>query len=215
MERVREELRRKESSKEELLRVTKKIVSLCGLCIIETHRGNVKRAISALREAEGLEKDLKNMLEEDSSNWGHSQVTLAYQELNEARLLYHLVTEGRLIPYDGSLGPAESYVLGLSDVVGELRRIAVESLRKGDVKKAEDTFKIMEKVYGDLMETLSAAPSLGPLRRKCDVLRGVLESTRGSIATEARRLKVEEQMVRLEKVLEELNAAVNREKGVR
>ena len=47
--------------------------------------------------------------------------------------------------------PADDYVLGLADVVGELRRLTLDALREGDVKKAEKYLETMDEIYIELL----------------------------------------------------------------
>ena len=41
----------------------------------------------------------------------------------------------------------ENYVLGLCDVIGELRRMVLESIKNDDVENAKKYYEFMEKIY--------------------------------------------------------------------
>ena len=93
-----------------------------------------------------------------------------------------------------------SYVLGLLDAVGEFRRMALNCLRRGEVRKAEKLLGAMEGIYDDLqgLEHTSIIPTF---RVKMDAARRIIESTRGDVVTEVRRFSLEEALNRLDKRL--------------
>jgi translin len=95
------------------------------------------------------------------------------------------------------------FVLGLADVVGEFRRLALDALREGDVAKGEKCLQTMDEIYVEL-EALDEAYMLVPgLRRKNDISRRIIESTRGDITQEVRRKVLEDRLRSFEQALEE------------
>jgi len=95
--------------------------------------------------------------------------------------------------------PLVDYVLGLADVIGEYRRLALDALREGDVKKGEKCLKTMDEIYVELMAMDEAYMLVPGLRRKCDVARRIIETTRGDITQEVRRNELEKYLKRFEK----------------
>jgi translin len=82
------------------------------------------------------------------------------------------------------------YIMGLGDIPGELRREALDSLRKGDINKAQAYLEQMEEIYMILISMEEVSLLLKGLRRKLDIARGVIERTRGDITTEAGRIRL-------------------------
>jgi translin len=104
----------------------------------------------------------------------------ALQEGVEAVLLAAAI-EDAPFPTPSDLGVLpEPYLLGLGDVVGEIRRLALAELTLGDVDRAADRLALMESVYHTLLgfETARAIVSLKP---KQDTARALLERTRGEV----------------------------------
>lgn len=104
----------------------------------------------------------------------------ALQEVAEARLLAAIVGRKPLPgPEEIGVGP-EEYLLGLGDVVGEVRRLALEHLRAGETSEAEERLVTMESLYRTLMrfDTTRAIVSLKP---KQDTARSLVERTRGDV----------------------------------
>lgn len=104
----------------------------------------------------------------------------ALQEAVEAMLLGAIVG-GRELPGPADLGvEPEPYLLGLGDVVGEVRRLALQALSEGDVDRAEEDLALMESLYLGLMrfDTPRAVVALKP---KQDAARAFIERTRGEV----------------------------------
>jgi len=112
-----------------------------------------------------------------------------------------LIEENRFIDPEEIGVPTVSYVLGLGDVVGELRRRTLDSIRKGKVETAEKCLETMEYIYSELTAMDDAYLLVSGLRRKCDVARHVIEITRGDVTIEARRSALERSIQRLEKTV--------------
>jgi translin len=144
---------------------------------------------------------LRPPLREHSDLEHSGALSNAYQEYAEALILLNLQRK-ESFPSPKEIGvPSIPYVLGLADVIGELRRRAVDALRSDDLKTAEKSLSQMEQIYLELL-SLESAYSLTPqLRRKCDVARHLIEATRGEIAVETRRSQLEKAIGRLEKTI--------------
>jgi translin len=104
-----------------------------------------------------------------------------YQEIVEAKLLLAAV-EGKKLPTYSELGmPFEPYLLGLCDLVGELRREMLEMLKKGKKKEAEKYFELMSGIYDELMPIRFSNSLLPNFRKKQDVARGQVEQARSEL----------------------------------
>ncbi|MCI4320692.1 MAG: translin family protein [Thermoplasmata archaeon] len=104
----------------------------------------------------------------------------ALQEGVEALLLI-AVMAGTDFPTPDELGvPPESYLLGMGDVVGEVRRLVLAELTRGEVARAGELLAVMESIYRTLLgfETTRAIVSLKP---KQDTARALVERTRGEV----------------------------------
>jgi len=167
--------------------------------ILFVHQERFDEAKQLLKEA----SELLTKLDEISKN--HPEliysglVNAAFEEHVEAHTLLTLIKEERFISPEELNVPSVSYVLGLSDVIGELRRRTLDSLRKGDVETAEKCMQTMEQIYVELTAMDDAYFLVSGLRRKCDVTRRVIEATRGDLTIEARRSSLEHSIKELEK----------------
>ncbi len=74
-----------------------------------------------------------------------------------------------------------TYLLGLADVIGELRRSTLDAIRDSELSRAEAYLGLMEQLY-DFIINLNYTDGVLPLRRKQDVARALIEKTRSELA---------------------------------
>jgi translin len=104
----------------------------------------------------------------------------ALQEAVEAVLLGTIVAgEGFPGPSDLGVEP-EAYLLGLGDVVGEVRRRVLDHLGRDDLVGAEAELGLMEMLTRSLLR-FDTTRAIVPLKPKQDTARALLERTRGEV----------------------------------
>jgi len=104
----------------------------------------------------------------------------AFQEAVEACLLFALHRNERLpTPTELSVEP-ESYLAGLADAIGEVRRLVLHDLSEGDVDSAERRLVVLEALYRILLR-FETTRAILPLKPKQDTARSILERTRGEV----------------------------------
>ncbi len=155
------------------------------------------KAAGTLKEARQSLKEVKNLASNYSELASSGSVRVAEQEYAEALGLYDLVKTGKM-PNLAKTGVLHScYLLGLLDLIGELRRLTLNHLRAGEGVKAEATLAKMEHMYEDLL-SLDHTSIIPTFRNKADTARRIIESTRGDVVTEIRRLSLENAIRSLE-----------------
>lgn len=183
-------LAKKDDAREKVLAISRIIVRHCARAIIEIHRGEFKKAKGNLRI---VERDFKKIQKAISSNQElkySGSVLTAYQEYAEAKLLYYLIVEEKLLTIKDSGIEPIPYLLGLLDFIGELRRVGLNYLIKRDSERASEIFNLMERAYEDAL-SINHTAIIPSFRRKLDNARRIVESTRGEIATDTRRISLE------------------------
>jgi len=148
-------------------------IRLCGEAVSLSHRGHIEEAKKRLKEAKEIIEELRPRrrdLELDAFD-------VLAQEYVEAEALVRII-EGRELPSLEELQVAdEAYVLGMADLIGELRRRALEEMRRGNGSEAERLYELMKGIY-ELIWPLEYPRSLVPgLRHKLDAMRRVLDET--------------------------------------
>jgi translin len=197
---IGKELKEKEKVKENLQKKMRKATSLSKQAILMIHQKRLKEAKRLIEDA----KEIILRLNEASS--AHPDIiysglfSAALQEYSEACIFLKLIEEYKFVTPKEVNVPSVDYVLGLADVIGEYRRFVLEALREGDIKSGEKCLRIMDEIYVELMAMDEAYMLVPGLRRKCDVARKIIETTRGDVTQEARRSELEKQLKKLEKL---------------
>ena len=184
-----------QDNREFLLKNTREIIILCSRAIISVHKGDLKTAKKNLAEVDLL---LKKYRKKATSNLRRYLITSEQEYVEAACLL--AVVEGREIPSDKKLKVMEeSYVLGLLDCVGELKRMVFDKIRIGDTNNALRIFDIMENLYLHLYPFSMYDKVVKEARRKIDVNRILVDDVRGAITEEKRRSELIEALNKLKK----------------
>lgn len=158
--------------KDKILELSRDIVRLSGKVITQIHAEDFKVAKTSLILLTSMNKKLLSI--EKGFEYNSQQ---AHQEYVEAYSLFVMVTENR-IPSLSEVNTDEgSYLLGLLDSVGELKRQGFDSLRKGDSKKTESYYKLMLDIYDSTVPLRFANSILPDFRKKQDVARMQIERT--------------------------------------
>ncbi len=184
-----------QENREFLLRNTREIIILCSRSIISIHKGDLKTAKKNLTQADLLLKKYRKKAISDLRRY----LITSEQEFVEAACLLAIV-EGREIPSDKKLKVLEeSYVLGLLDCVGELKRRIFDKIRTGEINDALKIFDIMENLYLHLYPFSMYDKVVKEARRKIDVDRILVEDVRGAITEEKRRSELIKALEKLKK----------------
>ncbi len=197
---IQKQLVHYDEAREAVLTLSRTATRFAGSSILEIHRGDMEAASNTLRKVEQTLSKIEILANDFSEFKTSSGVVVAFQEYVEAMTLRSFARSERLPTISELKTDNRSYVLGLLDAVGEFRRMALNSLRRGEVKRAEKLLGAMEGIYDDL-QTLEHTSIIPTFRVKMDADRRIIESTRGDVVTEVRRYALEQSLDRLEKRL--------------
>ena len=200
---VKRDLTEREKMREEAHLNMRKATSFSKQAILLSHQKRLEEAHKQLTRANDVITRLKDLAKEHPAMIYGGMFSAALQEYSEACIFVKLIEEDKFVAPEEIDVPQMDFVLGLADVVGEFRRLALDALREGDVAKGEKCLQTMDEIYVEL-EALDEAYMLVPgLRRKNDVSRRIIESTRGDITQEVRRKVLEDRLRSFEQALEE------------
>jgi len=177
--------------REQALESSRLTIRASAKAIAAIHRGDVKAAEAFIAEAkEGLNSLAK--LTADAPELAESGIVLsAQQEYGEAEIVKAAILEGKLLEVDEIGIPFKPYLAALADATGELRRHILDSIRANEIERAEATLKLMEKIFEFLMEFDYADAVLPGMKRRQDMVRQVLERTRGDLTLALRQQRLE------------------------
>lgn len=200
LRKVRKELKEKEKVKDKIQADMRRVTSLSKQAILFIHQKRLKEAEKLLERAREIILRLNGMAKTHPDIIHSGLYDIALQEYAEANIFLALVERGRYVAPTEINVPPVDYVLGLADVIGEYRRLALDALREGDVKRSEECLRVMDEIYTELMAMDEAYMLVPGLRRKCDIARKIIETTRGDVTHEVRRQSLEKYMKRLERL---------------
>ena len=202
LKKIREELAKKDKSRQEIQIATRRATRLSKQAIFQIHKANLEKAKETLREAKKILEEIESITKDYPDLFYMGSVDSAFQEYAEANILLGLIEESRFLSFEELKVPMASYVLGLADVIGELRRRALESLRKGGMNEAEECLRLMEAIYEEIINLEEIQFLVSGLRRKCDTGRRIIEATRADLTIESGRISLGRQITELRKRLE-------------
>lgn len=202
-DRILNYLEGKNAARDSALQQSRTLIRHCATAIRAAHREERQLAKQHLTEAQQLVHALKRALEPypDLYHAGYTQDAL--KEYAEASIVYALLA-GEELPDPDELGVEyAAYLGGLSDAVGELRRRTLDVLRHDQHAEAERLLDAMDEIYGLLVTVDFPDAITGKLRRLTDVVRGLVERTRGDLTTSLQQRELKSALQSMEKRLDE------------
>ncbi len=171
---IREKLDLKDKIREEAFIKAREIRRLSTKAVREIHRENYNEAKSYLKKAE----EIVAKLTEEEKEFGFMRE--AFQEYCEAHITISLLKKQKIPKPEDLKVPIEDYIMGLGDVIGEIRRFILDRIRKGEYEELEYYLDVMDEIYHSLL-TLDYPTAIVPVRKKQDQARLILEKTRGEV----------------------------------
>jgi len=163
----------------------------CAHAIRAVHRDEHDLARQHLDEALVLVKSLRNNLAGLPELFYAGYTQDALKEYAEAALVYALVNNNDFpAPEDLLLEPS-TYLQGLAEAVGELRRRILDMLIKENAAEANRLLGEMDDIYAILVTMDYPDAITGGLRRLTDVARSIIERTRGDFTLSLRQERLE------------------------
>jgi translin len=183
LDQINGELQDVEERREILIKNTRDIVMLCSKSIIALHNNEMDDARNKISQAKVMLDKFKEYAKTDL----HKYIAVAEQEFVEAYVLKSIVEES-LLPSKTELNVlGSSYLTGLLDCIGEVKRMVYDRMRVGKADDAIKLFTIMQDLYS-IVYPFAVYDNLIPgLRRKLDVSKMLIEDIRAVITEETRR----------------------------
>ncbi len=190
-EKIRKNFETKNAARDAVLGMSRELIRHCSLAIRATHRAEYAEASQLLTRAREIATQMKSSVVAYPDLYFTGYVQDALKELAEAHIVHALITNAAL-PDPDTLGvDYAAYLNGLGEAAGELRRYALDTIRHDNSERVEQVLDVMDDIYS-LLVTIDYPDAItGGLRRTTDMVRGVLERTRGDLTVAARQEKLE------------------------
>lgn len=178
---IRQQFDARTAARDQALAQARMLTRFCSQAIRAVHRDETDTLNENLAEARKLADSLRHALalHPDLYYAGYTQDAL--KEFVEANCTCALI-KNQPLPGPAELGvEANTYLNGLSEVVGELRRRCLDILRHGYSTEAERLLTLMDDIYAVLVTMDYPDAITNGLRRQTDIARNIIEKTRGDV----------------------------------
>jgi len=201
LEKISEQIRKnfdaRTAARDNALAQARQLTRACSLAIRAVHRDETDTMNSHLQDARKLADSLRDSLATypDLFYAGYTQDSL--KEFVEANVTCALIRNEPLQTPEELVVEPSTFLNGLAEVVGELRRRVMDILRHGYSTEVERLLGYMDEIYS-VMVTMDYPDAItNGLRRQTDLARGIIEKTRGDITFSLRGEHLEQAIGKL------------------
>ncbi|MHB8513505.1 MAG: haloacid dehalogenase [Actinomycetota bacterium] len=179
---IRKRLDAKQAAREKGLPTSRHAIRFCANSIRATHRGEMELAEELMQQARASLDEAQSAMRDFPDVYHAGFLHDAEKEYAEARATNALIRGVDLpTPEELRVGDA-AYLNGLSEAIGELRRNALDIMRRGNLARGEELLGYMDDIYYVLVSMDYPDALTGGLRRSTDVARSIMERTRGDLS---------------------------------
>ena len=197
LKKISSELDDVEHRREVLIKGTRGVIMKCSKSIMALHRGRFEDVAKLLEEAHAELGSLRTHIRDDLERY----LINAEQELVEAHQLKCVYEKTSLAGIEELNVASSSYLLGLLDSIGEIKRMIYDNLRTERYSDALNLFALMEDLYSSIYP-FSVYDNIVPgIKRKLDVAKLLIENARSTLTEESNRNLLIKRMDILEKRL--------------
>jgi translin len=192
IENAKKTLDERTAARDQALTQARQLTRLSAHTIRAIHRDDKLQAEELLMEARVLTLNIQRDLASFPDLYYAGYTQDAIKEFAEASLTVALITNTTL-PSPEDLGiEYATYLNGLAETIGELRRKCLDILRMGYSEDAERLLTLMDEIYNVLVTMDYPDAITNGLRRQTDLVRGIIERTRADLTLSLREQHLQE-----------------------
>lgn len=178
---IRQKFDLRTAKRDQALAQARQLTRACSLAIRAVHRDDKETMEMQLSEARTLADKLHHELAGHPDLFFAGYTQDALKEFVEANVTCALIQSQPLQTPEELNVEEATYLNGLAEVVGELRRRTLDILRHGYSQEAERLLGYMDEIYSVLVTIDYPDAITNGLRRQTDLARGIIEKTRGDV----------------------------------
>ena len=187
VEGIRAELVAKSTVRDMALQRSRALIRHCANAIRAAHRGDFEDSEALLATTREAAHELMDGVEAYPDLYYAGYTRDALKEYVEAQVVYAFITDGTLLSHMELGVEGSVYLKGLAEAASEMRRHALDLMRQNRLERTEEILGMMDDVYSQLVTVDFPDAITGGLRRTTDMLRGVVQRTRGDLTTAIRQ----------------------------
>lgn len=197
---IREDLERRNAARDRAIVLSRQLIRHCSEAIRAIHRQDWLLVDQKLAQARAGAVEIKAVVADfpDLYHTGYTQDAL--KEVAEAFITSAIIRGEDLPTVDELQIEGSTYLKGLGEAATELRRFILDIMRREEAHsaQAEALLGAMDDIYDQLVTFDFPSALTHGLRRQTDVVRGVLERTRGDLTQSLRQQKLQNALKELE-----------------
>jgi len=203
-ENIRESFERKNKIRDDALTQSRNLIRHAARTIRAIHRDDEALAREHLGEADRLAEELRQGLADDPELYFSGYAQDALKEYCEAHLTLAIIMDQPWPSPDDLQVEYPTFLNGMSEVVGELRRRIMDIMREGHSQEVERLLDVMDDIYAQLV-TMDFPDALTyGLRRRTDIARSIIERTQADVTVSYRQQQLEERIGALSQQLDKI-----------
>jgi len=176
-----ETLDKLDQDRERILKLSRKLIRDCSNSIKYIHRKDFNQYQEKIVNVKETHTELLELVNKNPGVF-FKYLKTPEQEYTEAVAFYSIISKEPLpLPIDLNINPL-NYALGLADVIGELRRYALDNIRNSIIKDLNYILESMDDIYSHLFSIDYPSGLTQDLRHKTDQARSIIEKTRGDVS---------------------------------
>ncbi len=196
-DRIRESFDLQNEIRDRALAQSRDLTRHAARAIRAIHRDDTALAQEFLAKADNLAAELRTGLADEPDLYFSGYTQDALKEFVEAHLtVATILNQNWPTPEDLKVEYA-TYLNGMSEVVGELRRRIMDLMRAGHSPEVERLLEVMDDIYA-LLVTMDYPDALTyGLRRRTDIARSIIERTQADVTVSYRQQLLEQRIADL------------------
>lgn len=194
-----EALTLRHQAREQALAVSREVIRFSANAIRAVHRGDFDDARQLIDRASQRLQETRHIRDENPEIYYAGFLSDARKEFTEANVTLAVISRSDIPDPESIDVDAPSYLNGMAEVIGELRRYILDALRRDSSDHCEEFMDVMDEIYGILVTIDFPEGVTGGLRRSTDAMRGVLERTRGDLTISLQQRRLEQRLADMEK----------------
>ena len=200
-ERIRANFERKNQIRDLALTQSRNLTRHSARAIRAIHRDDSQLALEHLSKADKLANDLRSGLAEDPDLYFSGYAQDALKEYCEAHLTVATILAKEWPTPDALKIEYPTYLNGMSEVVGELRRRVMDIIRKGHSPEIDRLLDVMDDIYAQLVTMDFPDALTHGLRLRTDIARSIIERTQADVTISYRQQQLEKRLTDLSEQL--------------
>jgi translin len=199
-EAIRAEMENINAARDKAIVQSRELIRHCSECIRAIHRSEWDDVVEKLKVVQERADELQAVVKDYPELYHSGYMQDALKEVVEAYATYAII-HNHPLPTQAELRvEGSTYLLGLGEAATELRRFILDIMRHsdGNIEEAERLLEWMDDIYGQLITFDFPDALTHGLRRQTDIVRGVLERTRGDLTATLQQQRLQDALKEFE-----------------